>query len=321
MSTTEEVSPTHFHCTYIELVAISIKKEAYFRRDIADLKLRGVTTTRLDAYVVLRNNFLGIPSSPREIQTTSIGYIARNAKNNELIIATREVLGIAQSTFTKKSPEYRSFNVKGLTKLNPDEMYQYAGNVFAKATENTIKMTANGMTPTMLTNITTISGELLVLIGATPILEGSSAAVTVNRRIAANALYDETKSMCEIAIVYYQDRDKLKKSNYVIYDTKPKTIQRKGKIKANGFATPKQIAYLPTTKIRIKIPTGTSVEVYFSMKKKGAIATKSLLITANPNIFTTVTAAELGFDALGGILVLNLKNNITDEATFLIKIG
>jgi len=318
---TEEISPTHFNCTYINLVAISIKKEAYLRRDVADLTLRGVTTERIDAYALLRNDFSIIPSSPREIQLTSIGYIARNVKKNELIIATREILGIAGSTFSKKSPEYRSFNFKGLSKLNPDDMYQYAGNVFAKATENNIKMTAKGMTAAMLTNITTLRGELFALIGATPILEGSSAAVTVKRRIAANALYDETKSMCEIAIVYYQDRDKLKKSNYVIYDTKPKTINRKGKIKSNGFASPKAIAYLPTTKIRIKINTGTSVEAFFSLKKKGAISTKSLIITANPNIFTTVTAAELGFDALGGIFVLNLKNINNDEATYLIKIG
>ena len=316
-----EISPTRFNCSYKELVATSIKKEAFLRRDVADLKLRGITIVRLDAYAVLRTDFLAIPASVKEIQLTAIGYNERNAKNSELVISIREVLGIAESTFTKKSAEYKSFNVKGLAKQSPDEMYQYAGNVFSKATENIVKMTANGMTPAMLTDIKTFREELFVLIGATPILESSSAAITVKRRIAANALYDETKSMCEIAIVYYQDRDKLKKSNYIIYDTKPSTVDRKGNVQADGFSTPKQVVYAPKTKIRIKIKTGTSVEVYFSMKKKGVPGSKSIIITANPVVFTTTTAADLGYDEEGGIMVLNLKNINKDDSTFLIKIG
>ena len=98
-------------------------------------------------------------------------------------------------------------------------------------------------------------------------------------------------------------------------------MDRKGKTKANSFSTPKTTNYLSTTKIRIKVKTGTSLEVYFSLKKKGKPDSKSITITANQNIFITTTAADLGFDEAGGIYILNLRNNNADDATFIIKIG
>ncbi len=319
--TTNEIAPPHFACSHTYLVSSSLEKEALLRRDLADLTLRGITTKRLDDYVILRNEFNDIPASVAEIYETSIAYQERNAKNGEIKISVRAILGIADVTYTKKSAEYKSFNIKALSHLTPEEMFKDSENVIDKATSFKVKMTVNGLTPKMLTDLKTLRDELGVCIQATPVLEGNSLGVTVKRRNAANALYDETSSMCKIAIVYYQDKDKVKKGEYSIYDTKPSTVDRRGKAKANGFSMPKATAYVATTKIRIKIKTGTSVEVFFSLKRKGSPVSKSKIIKANPNIFITTTAADLGFDAEGGIYVLNIKNINEDDATFFIKIG
>ena len=319
--TTKELVPARFNCSHTYLVTSSLEKEALLRRDLPDLIGRGITTIRLDAYKILRDDFNAIPASVIEIYETSIAFQERNAKNRELIISLRRILGIAEVTFKKKSAEYKSFNIKGLSHFSAEETYKHSENVFSKATTFKVKMTVNGLTPMMLTDLTTERDELGVCIQATPVLEGNSMGVTVKRRNAANALFDETSSMCKIAVFNYQDTDKVKKREYAIYDTKPSTVDRRGKAKANSFSTPKGINYLPTTKIRIKIKTGTSVEVYFSLKKKGSPASKSKIIKANPNIFISTTAAELGFDAEGGIFVLNIKNINNDDASFFIKIG
>jgi len=318
---TKEIEPAHFKCSHTYLVSSSLKKEALLRRDLPDLISRGITAERLDSYIILRDNFNEIPENVSEICDTSIAYKERNSKNNELKISVRAILGIAEVTYTKKSAEYKSFNIKNLSQFTPEEMYKYSENVVEKATSFKVKMTTKGLTTKMLTDLTTERDELGVDIQTITVLEGNSLGVTVKRRKAANALFDETSSMCKIAVVNYQDIDKVKKGEYAIYDTKPSTVDRSGKAKANSFSTPKGINYLPTTKIRIKIKTGTSVEVYFSLKKKGSPAAKSKIIKANPNIFITTTAADLGFDAEGGIYVLNIKNMNDDDATFFIKIG
>ncbi len=319
--TAEEIEPAHFHCSHTYLVSSSLEKEALLRRDLPDLLSRGITAKRLDDYVILRNNFIAIPASVSEIYEKSIAYKTRNSKCAELKISVRKVLGIADVTYKKKSSEYKSFNIKRLSQMTAEEMFKFSENVIEKATSFKIAMTSNGMTPKMLTDITSQRNELGVCIQATPVLEGNSLGVTVQRRIAGNALYDETSSMCKIAVVCYQDTDKVKKGEYSVYDTKPKTVDRKGKVKANSFSTPKPTEYLSTTKIRIKVKTGTSIEAYFSLTKKGSPASKSKIIIANPNVFTKITASDLGFDAAGGIYVLNLKNINEDDATFFIKIG
>ena len=313
--------PLHFTGSFSYMSNKSIEKEAFLRRDQADLASRGITVASIDALAADRVAFLAIPTNSSEVHTATVGFDDRNAKADEIVVAIREVIGIAKTTFGVKSPIYKGFDIKSLSTLTPNELYNHSGNVVLRGTQNMTAMALKGLTAGMLTNITTLSGELLVLIAATPILESGAKIITGNRRTAANVLYDNMKAKCEIAKNYYFDRDKTKYNDYVVYDIAPKAIDRSGNVAALGYKSPRTAGITGAKVFRLRVTSGDSLEFFFSMRKGGTAPVGVLTITPNPNIFVTKTAAQLGYDALAGIIFLNVRNPNGTICSFFLKMG
>ena len=259
--------PLNFSCSFDELIGKSIEKEAFLRRDLADLLPRGITLIRINSFADLRTTFIGIPTNISERSGNSISFSTRDAKSMELMVAVNEVNGIAKNTFGKTSSEYKSFDIKGLTHFNADEMYIYSNNVFVKATFYFTRMEPKGLTNAMLTNITTLRAQLIILIAAPPVLVADSEAMTVLRRNTANMLFDEMRSMCDTAIVYYDKRNPTKKADYFIYDIASTTIIRKGILNPGKQKSPKSTGITGDTPIKIKVKSGGEVQVFYSMVK------------------------------------------------------
>ena len=129
------------------------------------------------------------------------------------------------------------------------------------------------------------------------------------------------RDMCETAKIYYFDRDKTKYNDYVVYDIAPKAVDRKGNVAANGYKSPKTAAISGITGFRLRVTEGESLQFYFSMTKGGAAPAGALVVTPNPNIFVSKTAAQLGFDAAAGIIFLNVRNPNGTICSFFLKIG
>jgi hypothetical protein len=182
-------------------------------------------------------------------------------------------------------------------------------------------MAFKGLDAGMLTNITTLSEELLVLIAATPILESGAKIITGNRHTSANVLFDDMRDMCETAKIYYFNRNKTKYNDYVVYDIAPKAIDRSGNVAVNGCKSPKTADITGATVFRLRVTEGESLEFFFSMRKGGTPPAGVLTVTPNPNIFVTKTAAQLGYDALAGIIFLNVRNPNGTICSFFLKMG
>ncbi len=313
--------PLHFSCTYGYLKLKGIEKIAFLRRDQAELEPRGITVVKIDALETALLAFMGVPSNHTEVHDSSVGFADRDLKTAELVIAVRDVIGIAKNTFGAKSPIYKSFGIKKISQMTPNELYNECGNVVFRGNKNMVKMEAKGLTAVMLTDITTLSGELLVLIAATPILESSATLVTGTRRDAANALFDMMRDMCETAKNYYYDRNRTKYADYVVYDIAAKVVDRKGNVAVYGYKGPRTNGVRDITKFRIRVTAGTSLVFYYSLLKGDVPPVGALTVTPNPNIFVEKTAAQLGYNAATGMIQLNVYNPNEAIASFFIKIG
>lgn len=313
--------PFHFACSYSYLKLKAIEKIAFFRRDQVELEARGITVAKIDQLEALRVAFNIIPSNGTQVHDSSIGFSDRDIKANEICVAIRDVVGIAKNTFGAKSSIYKSFGIKGLSTMTPNELYNESGNVVLRGTKNMAKMEPRGLTATMLTNITNLSVELLVLIAATPILVSSATLVTDTRRDAANALFDMLRDMCETAKNYYYDRNRTKYNDYVVYDIAAKSVDRKGKLVAYSYKNPRTNGIKDTTRLRIRTTSGTSLQYYYSLMKGDAPPADALTVLPNPNIFVEKTAAQLGYNAATGMVQLNVYNPNEGISSFFIKIG
>ncbi len=313
--------PLHFSCSYDTLKSVAIKKIAFFRRDQADLEDRGITIDKIDALEALRVAFNDIPSNGTEVHDTSVGFDDRDIKANQISIAIRDVIGIAKNTFGVKSPIYKSFGIKLLSTLTPNELYNVCGNVVERGSKNMVKMGLKGLKVAMLTNITNLSVELLALISATPILESSANLVTGERREAGNALFDEMRDMCETAKNFYYERNRTKYNDYVVDDAVAKVVNRRGNLIASSYKGPRTNGIKDITRFRIRTTMGKSLQYYFSLLKGDAPPADALTVLPNPNIFVEKTAAQLGYNAATGMIQLNVFNPNTETCSFFIKIG
>ena len=310
-----------FSLSYPDLVSTATEKIAYLRRDVANLESRGITTAVIDTLEALKNTFVAIPSNKSEVATASLGFTDRDIQASILRMGIREVRNIAQNTFGKKSTIYKSFDIKGLSRLTPNDLYMQSGNIVLRGGNNIGAMGPKGLTTAMLTNITTEAATLLTLLSATPILVSGAETVTGDRRTTANELFAMITDLCGIAHTYYIDRDKLKAENYVVYDNATSVVVRKGILKGKKFATRKTDGVVEDTVIKLQVKEGTSAQFYFAMTRNSLPGPLVTTVAFNPNIFFETTAASLGFDAAGGITIFIIRNPNSDDTEFLAKIG
>ena len=321
MSATKDI-PLDFSMSFEELSSTCVEKKAFLYRDQAELAARGLTTAMIDAMETARVAFVALPTNVTEVANSNVGFKARDKQAAILLSGINVVMNIAKDSYELKSAEFKSFNVKGLSKMNANQLMNICPNIVTKGTAYIAVMGPKGLTTAMLTNITTQAATLLPLVGATPILVGDADAATVVRRNAANALFAMLKALCRTGHVFYLAAgNNTKAKEYNINDTASTVVDREGTLKTKQTKIRKAAGIVGTTRMRIKVKTGTSAVVYFGMTKTSPPPTPATTVLYNPNIFLDTTAAALGYDLAGGIIKLLIYNPNTDETDFLVKIG
>ena len=321
MNASDQV-PLIFSLTFDEFVNLLIAKETHLRRDQVDLMSRGITIVRLDAFKANKGLLLTMPQHVVENRDRSLALTACRVKKAELAVALTEIKKIAQNTFGLKGSLYYSFNLNGIKKLSYPKILDVVPDFVKYGTASIIPMGKKGLTAEKLTNITTLAAELTTLLAVPTDLESTSSAATIARHTLENSLYSEMKDMCLTGHIFYENTDIVKAADYIIYEKKAKVINRSGIVKSNVSTTRKTGDLVPKTRIRMKVSTGKSLEMYFGMTKTSPPSAKALTVVYNPNTFTSTTPAALGYDLAGGIIYLIIRNpNEDDDSKFLLKIG
>lgn len=298
-----------FHFSYNELINLSFEKEALLNRDITDLTPRSITAARLTAFGTLRTNFVNLPTDETLVANITIAKNERDALADPLRISIREIQGIAANTFGNGSAEHKTFKPQSLSDLDAGALFLLAPTIVAQANTYLTQMTAKGLTAAMLTNITTQSANLKPKITAFELAQGAQLLGTQNRHIAANALYDEMSSMCETAVVYYQDRNPLKASEYVIYDEGGNSQQRNGSVLPSTIISREFNGVNADSTFKLKAFEGNDLAAYFSNSSEGSPVTTPVTIVNNAADYKVVTATDLGYDPASGRTFFCLKNS------------
>ena len=310
-----------FSMSYESLLDDCVAKIAFLQRDVTELTPRGVTLPLITAFDAQRAAFAIVPSNWTNVNEASKGFAARDTKAGQLLTAITVVMGIVNATFAKSSSEYKSFKAKGIGTFTSNQLYNISNNIVVKATQNTVALTAKGLTPGMLTSITTLASALLPLISATPVLVSNAEAMTVTRRQLANALFATMKGFCNIASAYYLAQgNKQKAADYVVYDADTIAIDRTGIVKKNSLTNRKADGVISRSFFRLKVKSGKSLQFYFGMTKTSLPGTNVKTVTYNHNIFVRCYAADLGYDFAGGIKYFIILNPNDEDAEFLVKI-
>jgi len=306
----------NFTMSYNEVLNLSFEKEVLLTRDQTDLASRGITVARITAFAGLRNTFMAVPTDDTMKANISIAINARDVVANQMRVAIREVLGIAKNTFGDGTAQYKTFNGSEISRLDATALSFLSVTIVTQGNTYLAQMTPKGLTAAMLTAITTLKVTLDLRIKDVDTANAAQLTTTQTRHIAANALFDEMSAMCDAAQVYYADRNPLKASQYIIYDTVGSEQQRNGIVAAKSTVYRGFDELTADAAFKLKVIDGNDLVFYFSQTEGGDAGAKTVTISVDPNNYTETTAADLGYNSSTGFIKFNIKNNGSVESVY-----
>ena len=317
----ENENELHFKMSYNEVLNLSFEKEVLLTRDQADLNSRGITIIRITAFGVLRNTFMAVPQDETMVANIGVAIAARDVVANDMRIALREVLGIAKNKFGDDSADYKTFKPGDISRMAAAELSFLSVTIVTQGNFYLTQLTPKGLTAAMLSSITTLKGTLDTKIKGVDTAQANQLTTTQTRHNAANALFDEMRDMCNTAQVYYADRNPLKASEYVIYESSGTQQQRNGVLAAGAVVSRSLDGVAADSQFKLQVKDGNSLEFYFAQTEGGAVGAKKITVALDPNNYVEATAANMGFNSSTGFIVLCIKNTGSAESVYRMVMG
>jgi hypothetical protein len=234
----------------------------------------------------------------------------------DMMAAIREVLGIAKNKYGEGSNTYKAFNPQDLTRLDPGGLCILSVIIVSQGNKHLSELQPKGLTAQMLTDIGALKISLEDKIDVANAAISNQLSTTETRHIAANALFDEMRDMCNTAQVYFAERNPLKASEYIIYDTAGNSQQRNGILIAGEMVSRDFDAITADSNFKLQVKDGNELVFYFSQTEAGTTSNKNVTVAVNPSVYTEVTAADLGFDRSTGYIHFCIKNNGSVETVY-----
>jgi len=310
----------HFTMSFAKLITLCNEKEALFNRDQAVLAARGITAARIAAFATQINTLVNIPQNKTVIANVTISKKARDADVKQLKQLMKEVWGIAATTFGENTAEYKCFGSTSISRLNAQQTTKLAMKIVATAEINFAAMQPKGLTHQMLIDIEDLTNSVAAKSSATNVSKAAKTGFTDNRIAVANKLFDELRNMCNTAFVYFENRDKLKASHYIIYKVKGKQQQRNGIVAAGQMIHKKLQSITANSKFKLQVSDGNSLSFYFGKSIDGSNYTKKLTVPVNTQEFLPCTAADLGYSSKKGYLYFCIDNTAENAVNAVYKV-
>jgi hypothetical protein len=201
------------------LVTKGKEKIAFMKRDAAEFKDFGITEKD---WVDLENKITLFSDGVTDVEalgdqtgTTS----KKDIKAEQLRVAVRAVMARVVLKFPVKTTNYRKFGTEGLANLTDADLLIAAKRVVRVANSFNGQLAEKGLTPEMLTQITTLSDEFLDLIIDMKIKMGDRDVMQEARVEAANAIYNTLVSYTNTGQSIWATSNVAKFNDYIIYNT------------------------------------------------------------------------------------------------------
>lgn len=318
MASNKEI-PLHFQFSFDKLLEKCINVSSQLRADLHEFTDRSITINRLDKFDYLRNQFMIIPAQKvqRIAQIAESDQVKVNVKVLDKLL--REIRDIIRNHFQSDSPEYKSLKIARITTWSAVDLYIKSEHIVEKARDLKSELSNKGLNEALINETIKARIALWYALESQDKSANDSPDLITNQRIAANVLFDELQSMCNIASAYYTIKNPDKLKQYNITKGIAKWITRKSDINPGEVKSPKVSVITPTTVISVKVTSKKGVQCYFSGKKKAMPPATAIMIKPDTKKFTEITAASLGFNKKMGITILNIYNPNADIASFVIK--
>jgi hypothetical protein len=201
------------------LIILAGEMQRFMVRDLVDFTTYNVLAPEM---AIFKSDIAAFEAIPTDIElegskmdiTATKDAIAENIK-----VAIREIMSRAQNKYGVTHSKYIQFGTIGMDGFDDPHLLICARRVVRTATLYQTDLATKGLTPAMLTSLTTLANNF-----ETAILDQSDAIAkrdnaTDDRIEIGNALYKKMIEYCETGKTIWITKDEAKYNDYVIYDT------------------------------------------------------------------------------------------------------
>jgi hypothetical protein len=196
-------------------------------RDIAQFTDRGVTAATITTFQITISSFDNTQTDIELQGAVSVTTDAKNVIAGTLKTAIRAVRTMAQNKLGETNAYYRSFGFGGMDKLPDEQLYRLGRRVAREATAQIAQLASEGLTTTMITNLSAVIISFDSSIDAQESAIKNRDVKTQERIEKGNMLYKEVTRLCNTGKDIWATLDEAKYNDFVIYDTP-----------SGGFETP-----------------------------------------------------------------------------------
>jgi len=200
-----------------ELIVTAKEKIAFIRRDATEFESFGITLEKIAELEKYVNAFSELYSDVEAIYDKVILTQARDSKAEELRVAIRKVLLVAQLTFGTGSARYKSFGVRTLSKQRGAFLVTAGKTVALIGASFLPELVEGGVTQAMLSRIDALCDELEDLVIEQQIKTGGRNVFYEHRVTLGNALYTALMSYTAVGLSIWETTNVARYNDYVIY--------------------------------------------------------------------------------------------------------
>lgn len=201
------------------LITKGKEKIAFMKRDAAKFDGFGITNTDLDNLENSITNFSeGITDIEALSDQTEVTAI-KDAKAEELRVAIRDLMTRVELKFEQGTAKYKKFGTDTLSKQSDAELLITGKRVVRVANTLLTELAEKGVTPAMLTTITTLATEFEELLIDMKIKIGNRDIMQEERVEQANSIYATLVSYSTTGRNIWNTNNVAKYNDYVLYNT------------------------------------------------------------------------------------------------------
>lgn len=294
------------------------EKSTFLRRDASLLAQRGITSANLDAFDAMISDFRTIKEDGIYLGLISDAIQQRDSKRKQVTLMSRDIIGIAETVYGKKSGIYKSFGTNFSESLSDGKFLLSVETLHSKATEYSAELIPRGLTTEMLAEFKTLIEELEPMMKYAASIKSERDINTRNRHTIANQLYAEMTKLCLIAGNYFKDRDSSRFSDYVIYSQGKAAQSRSGTLSPKSIVSRNFTGLKSGVLIKLKNEGTGSLDFYFSTSEEGMPVSEIYTVAAYQE--KVVAIESLGYDAEAGVTKFTIRNlSDSETSSYLVK--
>lgn len=201
------------------LITKGKEKIAFMKRDAAKFDGFGITvaavTTLENSITAFSDGITDIEALSDQTEVTAI----KDAKADELRVAIRDLMTRVELKFEQGTAKYKKFGTDILSKQSDAELLITGKRVVRVANTLLTELAEKGVTPAMLTTITTLSTDFEELLIDMKIKIGDRDIIQEERVELANSIYATLVSYTTTGRNIWNTSNAAKYNDYVLYNT------------------------------------------------------------------------------------------------------